>query len=130
MNGLLLDTHILLRAANGSLDSQLLDRLQGEANLFVSSVSLWEIAIKVGLGKLQLDMTIEDLIGDYLSRSGMVIIPISVDEIAAYASLAFPNPNHRDPFDRMLIVQTLSRNLALLTSDLALTVYGTSVEVV
>lgn len=71
MNGLLLDTHILLRAASSGLSTPLLARLKSETNLVASTVSLWEIAIKVGLGKLQLDMSVEELIGSYLSRSGM-----------------------------------------------------------
>lgn len=130
MNGLLLDTHILLRAASSGLSTPLLARLKSETNLVASTVSLWEIAIKVGLGKLQLDMSVAELIGSYLSRSGMEIIPVSSDEITAYASLPFPDPNHRDPFDRMLVVQASTRNLLLLTSDTALNAYGSFVEIV
>lgn len=130
MNGLLLDTHILLRAASGDLATPLLTRLKAAPTISVSAISLWEIAIKVGLGKLKLDMSVEELIGSYLSRSGMEVIPVSSEEIAAYASLPFPDPNHRDPFDRMLVVQASTRNLLLLTSDTALNAYGSVVEIV
>lgn len=133
MNGLLLDTSILLwhAASDQKLSAIAKGRIRGEAGpVLISIASAWEIAIKVGIGKLSLDTPIGALLGSKMAEDGIEILPISTEDIEAYASLHFPTPNHRDPFDRMLIVQASTRGLTLLTSDPALTAYGNFVELV
>lgn len=97
---------------------------------YVSVVSVWEIAIKVGLGKLKLDMTVTELIGTRMKSDGIELLPISEADLGAYSALGFPNPKHRDPFDRMLVVQAGHRDLTLLTSDVELRPYGPFVDVI
>ncbi|NER23417.1 MAG: type II toxin-antitoxin system VapC family toxin [Symploca sp. SIO1C2] len=75
-------------------------------NLYLSIVSLWEIAIKINIGKLQIHRSIADLFKE-LQYLNIQILPIIDKDIELYAGLAFPS-NHRDPFDRMLIVQGMN----------------------
>ena len=84
-----------------------------------SMASVWEIAIKVGLGKLRLDTSVEDFVDDQL-RSGLRLLPISVAHAARVADLP---RHHRDPFDRMLVAQSLVDRLTLLSRDPALPQY-------
>lgn len=132
MNGLLLDTHIFLWYV--TQDSRLISEVErriDEAPLVqLSVVSAWEIAIKVGLGKLRLDRPLAELIGPVLSEKNIELLSISEADVHAYAELAFPDPKHRDPFDRMLLVQAAERGQTLLTSDPALVAYGNFVSAV
>lgn len=85
---------------------------------YVSAASIWEIAIKRGLGKLNADMG--DLVGA-IEASGFVALPISVQHAVALEQLP---GHHRDPFDRLLIAQAITEPLRLLTSDAMLVRYS------
>lgn len=118
---LLLDTNVLIQSIAGALRPDLMDMLDDPANeLFVSYVSLWEIALKSGLGKLRvpddLDIQVEQL--------GIIELPFSRLHIAAYRELPLL---HRDPFDRMLVTQARIENLILVTSDRQLAEYDVTV---
>lgn len=118
---LLLDTHVLIRAIESSLRPEMIDLLADPENeLFVSDVSLWEVAIKVGLGKLK---TPDDL-DDQMARLGMIGLPLERTHIAAYRSLPLL---HRDAFDRMLVSQAQVENLILVTGDRLLADYDIAV---
>jgi|SRR5882762_6110790 len=117
---LLLDTQIVLWLI--SRDRKLSDsaRLlidQGESRN-VSVASLWEIAIKVRLGKLNADL--DRLIAN-LQPSGFYELPVTSRHAAQVASLPL---HHGDPFDRMLVAQAMTENLHLITSDRQLPQYG------
>jgi PIN domain nuclease of toxin-antitoxin system len=84
--------------------------------LFASAASLWEITIKVRLGKLDLDMQVEELPG-YLEQVGFDLLPVTPPH-AVYRAL--PEPPTRDPFDRLLLAQCAIENLRLVTLDRAL----------
>ena len=73
-------------------------------------MSLWEIAIKLSLGKVGLPIAMEDL----LSTAGFTLLPLTLDHVAEVGLLPF---HHRDPFDRMLIAQTRVEGLRLVTRD-------------
>ena len=118
MNGLLLDTHIFLwRAVDDSrLPEKIHDLIDEESGpVYLSTVSAWEIAIKHGLGKLDLRRPITDLLN--LRTYGMQFLQPSSQEFVAYSQLGFPVEGHRDPFDRMLAVQALERDLLFVTAD-------------
>jgi len=88
---------------------------------FVGVASLWEMAIKVSLGKLQLTQPFESLIPRQLELNGFRILPIDTDSVARIVSLPF---HHRDPFDRLLAAQCLTQNLTLVSGDVSFDAYG------
>lgn len=112
----LLDTHTFLWFLEG--DNQLSDKVKNEITdvkntCFISIASLWEIAIKSSLGKLNLKFPFDNLTS-YLSANDIEIIPITFDHIQALRNLEF---QHRDPFDRLIIAQAIKENLIILTQD-------------
>jgi PIN domain nuclease of toxin-antitoxin system len=117
---LLLDSHILLAVVEGRLDT--LNRPIREAlsastvTLIASVVSLWEIAIKVRLGKLPLRGPLRQL-PEAVTRFGLVLLDIQATHVLVEAE---PAPRTRDPFDRLLLSQCLVENLRLVTVDRAL----------
>lgn len=122
---LLLDTHVLLWAL--STPEKLPARFRREldtAQVFVSAASIWEVAIKAGLGKLDADPR-EVL--DAVQPSGFELLDVTGTHAARVATL----PSiHRDPFDRMLVAQALVEPLILVTRDEALTAYGDLVRII
>lgn len=114
---LLLDTHIFLWfiAADMRLPMLFRDAIREPKNeIFLSVVSLWEVIIKYNLGKLPLPQTPEIYIPQARRKHQIKSLPITESSLKNLASL----PNlHRDPFDRLLISQTLSRNLSIVTVD-------------
>jgi PIN domain nuclease of toxin-antitoxin system len=87
-----------------------------ESELYASVASLWEIAIKVGLGKLAMRPPPELLPG-FIERMGIQIIDINRHHVLAIVE---PVPATRDPFDRLLLAQCMVENLRLVTLDRAL----------
>jgi len=125
----LLDTHLLLWAAGSPrrLSAQA-RKLLGDADhqLFFSSASLWEIAIKRGLGRD--DFQVEPgLLRRGLLDNGYQELPISGIHALAIESLP---PIHKDPFDRMLVSQALTEGFTLLTSDPAVARYPGPIRLV
>ena len=110
---LLLDTHIYLWAVTDDRKlSKHARKLITEADdVFVSSASIWEASIKVGLGKLDADV---NLLVAEIATSGFKELPVR----AVHAALVRDLPDiHRDPFDRLLVAQAISEPLRLLTAD-------------
>jgi PIN domain nuclease of toxin-antitoxin system len=89
-------------------------------DVFVSIVSLWEISIKLGLGKLEIQRPFENLEID-LDRLDIKILPISFAELDIYRSLPL---HHRDPFDRILVAQSISNSLTIITRDALFKTYS------
>jgi PIN domain nuclease of toxin-antitoxin system len=123
---LLLDTHVFLWVVVGSprLKPAARQLIEGAEAVCVSAASIWEVAIKVRLGKLQAD---PDELAGAIERSGFIELPVSAAHAAAVAKLA---PHHNDPFDRMLVAQALAEPLRLVTADEALAKYSDMVTVV
>lgn len=113
----LLDTHALVWWLQGDRRiSSGARRLLGDARneIFVSAVTAWEIATKVRIGKLQIDLPfVIDLPGEIV-RLGYLSLPISLAHGHRAGRL---DAAHRDPFDRMLAAQSLIEDLALVTVD-------------
>jgi PIN domain nuclease of toxin-antitoxin system len=118
---LLLDTHAFLwwLADDPKLHPQARERLADPKSVvFVSSVTIWEIAIKSRLGKL--DAGSADLLEE-ITANDFLELPVS----ARHALLAGSLPgHHEDPFDRMLIAQAWMEELTLVTRDGAFAAYG------
>ncbi len=117
---LLLDTNILIPLAMRELDArspEAASAVNNPANaLFASAASLWEIAIKTRIGKLDTGLALED-IPSYFEMIGLVLLAIN----HRHAVTSFePQPPTRDPFDHMLLSQCLVENLRLVTLDRAL----------
>lgn len=115
----LLDTHTLiwLFENNPQLSSQARSIITDESNeLFVSIASIWEMTIKSSLGKLNLSIPLSDLVAQKLIPSDIQLLPVQLEHLAILQTLPF---HHRDPFDRILIAQSISERLTLLSADAA-----------
>jgi PIN domain nuclease of toxin-antitoxin system len=114
---LLLDTHALLWFIDGSpkLSSTARDQIEDRANgKWVSVASLWEMAIKTSLGRLNLKEPFEVLIPAQLELNGFSLLPLHISHIAKTISLPF---HHRDPFDRILAAQCLVEEMSVISVD-------------
>jgi PIN domain nuclease of toxin-antitoxin system len=123
---LLLDTHVFLWCVNDDrrLTQAARGLLSGAAEIYVSSASIWEAAIKAKLGKLDVDV---DALVTSIADSGFLELPVTAKHAAATGKL--PDV-HSDPFDRLLIAQAISEPLRFLTADRVLCPYSDLVELV
>ena len=121
--GYLLDTHTflwyLLRGPN--LSQPVKDIIDAKTGLHFSIASLWEISIKVNIGKLQINRPFEELFNE-LNFINTELMPIGHEDLKTYTYLPSPTA-HRDLFDRMLISQAMTRNLTVLSRDAKLKTY-------
>ena len=126
---LLVDTHLLLRAAGEPqrLSSEARRLLEDPgAQLWFSAASLWEIAIKASRGRE--DFTADaEAIRDTLEDNGFDELPVTAQHAVALTRLP---AIHGDPFDRMLIAQAIVEPMALITTDERLATYPGTIEVV
>jgi PIN domain nuclease of toxin-antitoxin system len=125
---LLLDTHLVLWWLNGDprLPQPVVERVQApEAEVFVSQASLWEMAIKVSIGRLQVDLPEMER---QVPLQGFRWLPISNGHLLAVGNLQTDGV-HRDPFDRLLVCQSRVEPMLLLTVDSQLGGYGATVIV-
>lgn len=120
---ILLDTHVLLWFLNGDkkLSKHQKEIIESSKNLkFISIASLWEISIKLSLNKLKLPLDLKSFI-QLIDQNGFLILPIELEHIIEISNLEFI---HRDPFDRILIAQSVVEKLTLLTNDEDIVKYG------
>jgi hypothetical protein len=125
---LLLDTHLLLWWLNGDarLPQAVIERVQApQAEIFISQASLWEMAIKVSIGRLQVDL---QELERQVPLQGFRWLPISNVHLLAVADLESDGV-HRHPFDRLLVCQSRLEPMLLLTADDQMRHYGTTVLV-
>ena len=100
----------------GELSETVINELKNPDNeVFVSAVSLWEIALKYSIGKLIVNFNIMD-IPEYCERMGFELIPLEPAEALNSLSL-MQKDNHKDPFDRMLIYQCITGKYILVSKD-------------
>jgi PIN domain nuclease of toxin-antitoxin system len=123
---LLLGTHLFLWSVTDSprLSAEARSSILAADEVYVSAVSIWEVAVKAGLGKIQGGL--RQLAGA-IEGSGFVGLPVTPLHAAAVAGLP---PRHRDPFDRLLVAQAMTEPLILLTADAALLEYSDLVRLV
>ena len=119
----LLDTHtfIWFGEKDPRLHTEVSARIKDSANdIFVSIASLWEIAIKVSLNKLDLHRSLDDIVRD-VDESRTIWLPIIPKYIRQVGQLPF---HHRDPFDRLIIAQGLVEGMIIITKDPYFEKYG------
>lgn len=122
---LLLDTHTFIWWASepGKLSKRALNACENEKNeLILSVVSVWEMQIKIQLEKLILKHPLKDLILNQQNANDLQILPVSLDHVLALETLP---PYHRDPFDRLLIVQSIQEKLRIVSKDKVFREYPT-----
>jgi PIN domain nuclease of toxin-antitoxin system/antitoxin (DNA-binding transcriptional repressor) of toxin-antitoxin stability system len=100
--------------------------IEDSSNLvLISLASYWEIAIKISIGKSQLNRPYEEFIDVALNQYGFQVLPILPAHTARLIGLPFPS-NHRDPFDRLLVAQALVEQISMVSADVPLDAYGLS----
>ena len=122
----LLDTQLLIWLAftPEQLPSTLIPELEDrQQRFFVSVVSLWEVAIKRSLNRLDFQFDAAEL-REQLQREGFEELPIRAEHCLAVQTLPW---HHKDPFDRLLIAQAQQEQIKLLSCDQGLSEYGASV---
>ncbi|HXF41055.1 MAG TPA: type II toxin-antitoxin system VapC family toxin [Blastocatellia bacterium] len=113
---LLLDTHTFLWFIEDSskLSQEAKKLLESEVELLLSIASLWEMAIKISIGKLTLAEPFHTFIPQQLSKNAIGLLPIRMDHLNLVSSLPF---HHRDPFDRLLVAQAITEHLPIVSID-------------
>ncbi|MDP1996655.1 MAG: type II toxin-antitoxin system VapC family toxin [Gallionella sp.] len=123
---LLLDTHIALWAVSDDprLSPKARELIAAPRNLiWVSAVSIWEITIKHSLGRGDMPISGAEAL-EYFRQSGYRMLPVSPEHAAAVETLP---AHHQDPFDRLLVAQSLAEPLRLLTHDTAVARYSDAI---
>jgi PIN domain nuclease of toxin-antitoxin system len=121
---ILLDTHILLWAAEGELPHSAAHYIEDEANtLLFSPASLWEIVIKHGLGRSGFSVDPAQLLSGLLN-AGYQELQVTGRHTLLVSALP---PLHKDPFDRILLAQAVSEGIPFMTADAKISQYPYSV---
>lgn len=121
---MLLDTHVFLWWVNDSpeLSKNVITLITDEENtLYLSTASLWEMAIKLSLGKLEINVPLQEFIDTQMLINKIYEMPIQRTHVVKVVDLPF---HHRDPFDRLLIAQALVKNIPVISKDKILNLYG------
>ncbi len=120
---LLLDTHAFLWFIddNPRLSPRAKALLESDADLLLSAGSLWEISIKVNVGKLTLAQPFDIFVPRQLADNDIEILPISLAHLGIVSTLPL---HHRDPFDRLLIAQARVEQLSIVSADTAFDAYS------
>lgn len=112
----LVDTHILLWYMVGDkrISNHTKAIIENTSNtIYLSNASLWEIAIKVGIGKLKLKGSLSDL-KYHLIDKGFIILDFDYEDLETLLTLPF---HHQDPFDRLIVAQGKTKALEIITND-------------
>ena len=123
---ILIDTHIYLwwLQDNPKLSAVAREKIMSATEVYVSSASLWEASIKIGIGKLDADINV---LVEQIALNGFLELPVRA--VHAMRSCHLPE-HHRDPFDRMLVAQAMCEPLRLLTADAQVARYSELVDLV
>ncbi|HEX9997707.1 MAG TPA: type II toxin-antitoxin system VapC family toxin [Abditibacterium sp.] len=114
---ILVDTHIFIWWNDElSLLSKSARNLLEDSNnqLVISAATLWEMQIKLAIGKLPLRLPLAEMVREQQEQNGFQILPITLPHVLALENLPF---HHKDPFDRLLIAQAQAENLPILSAD-------------
>ncbi len=122
---LLLDTHIYLwwLIDSPALSKRANQMIEDADQVYVSVVSIWEAGIKWRAGKLSVA---PEVLVEGMNQNGLVTLPVNLAHTLKFSQL---QDHHRDPFDRMLVAQSMAEPMFLLTSDQALAGYGDLVRI-
>jgi len=122
---ILLDTHFWLWATSDErrISSDIRDMIQDPNNeVLVSSISIWELAIKEQIGRLRLNSALAELV----KRQDFQLLPFTADHALSIVLLPL---HHRDPFDRALLAQAHTEKLTLITTDQVMVRYQSHAQV-
>ena len=114
---ILLDTHVLIWLVHGDKNLSTVARstIEDEDNsLYLSIASLWEITIKLSLGKLYLQLSVDEMVESFLIPGGIEILQIETGHLSILRDLPL---HHRDPFDRLIIAQAQAEKMTLISAD-------------
>ena len=120
---LLLDTHVFLWWVydDPKLSQTARDLILDSANTkYVSAATAWELAIKAGQGKLKLNLSVGDFYIKYVNQNYFETVPLALSHLFMVERLPL---HHKDPFDRLLVVQAQSEKLTIDSADSALDAY-------
>jgi PIN domain nuclease of toxin-antitoxin system len=115
LSGLLMIPSVLVRKARAIIDDS-------TNEILFSSGSIWELAIKIGLGKLTLSLPFLTWMNQAVRDLSLTILPITIESADAQSRL---DNHHRDPFDRLLVAHALVMSAPLISSDPIFDHYGT-----
>lgn len=124
---LLLDTHSFLQFVNDNprLSEHLKDLIEDENNaIYLSFASLWEMSIKYNLGKLKFDTSYEDFVAEEIIQSSIKLLNIKLEHLNIHSTLPL---HHKDPFDRLIIAQSIVEEIPIITVDLAFEKYPVNI---
>jgi PIN domain nuclease of toxin-antitoxin system len=122
MDAVLLDTHTFLWWCADSPElSKKARKTIAERACLLSDASIWEMAIKLSLGKLKMPAAFERYVTEQMYANGFSEMAIGFRHIASCAKLPW---HHRDPFDRMLIAQAIGEEVAIVSRDAVFAEYG------
>jgi PIN domain nuclease of toxin-antitoxin system len=125
MDRLLLDSNVIvyLDLNPARVAQRTRDRIDAASEVYVSAVTGWELSIKQATGALKINTPVSSLVGSF----GFLELPITIRHGEAIRTLPMI---HRDPFDRLLVAQSIVEGLTLVTSDNRLIGYGIPVQLV
>ena len=116
---LILDTHILIWYVEGINLSEsqvaLIDQMRDKASLYISAISIWEIALLVSRERIALSIDLDQWIQKATSITGLTLLDLSISILTQSCTLS--NYEHKDPADRMIIASARSINAHLMTCD-------------
>ena len=121
---LLLDTHTFLWFVNDNpkLSGHLKDLIEDTNNVsYLSMASLWEMSIKFNLGKLILNPNYEEFVEREVTTSTIQLLDIELEHLRVNSTLPF---HHRDPFDRLIIAQSIVEEIPIVSVDSAFNKYS------
>jgi PIN domain nuclease of toxin-antitoxin system len=113
----LLDTHVFLWLASNDprVKNRWIEIVEDDSNaVHLSIASLWEIVIKTSMEKLKLPTSFENLIDFHINKYNIVLLPVLPNHLIA---LQYLPHHHRDPFDRLIIAQSIAEDLPIMTAD-------------
>jgi len=123
---ILLDTHIFIwwSGPQELLSNSATTLLNDKSNtLFLSVASLWEMQVKLAIGKLELRLPLDEMLREQQRNLGIQVLPVTMPHV-----LALDSPfHHKDPFDRLLIAVAKAEGLPVLTADAIFSAYDISV---
>jgi len=124
---LLLDTHVFLwsKVNDARMSSAVWSALRDPDNrLYLSAISVVEMAIKVGIGKLSVDVPLPEFVSVGMKNAGILEIQLRAAHALRLATLP---PHHRDPFDRLLVATAQEEGLTLLSDDAEIRKYDVNI---
>jgi len=114
---ILLDTHTFMWFINGNPNLSVYARRHienPENRRLLSTASLWEMAIKVSIGKLRIGLPFRELYTVHISGNAVDVLEMTPEHLDILKTLPF---HHKDPFDRLIIAQSIAENIPILSRD-------------